>query len=260
MTGAVDRTWAELLAAAEAARAGRRSPPAAAADAVAADLIALYRPLIEHMAARPLTIGQLGQSLDGRIATVTGDSYYVTGEANRLHLHRLRALVDAVVVGAGTVLHDDPQLTVRGCAGANPTRVVIDSRGQLGPDYGVFRDGQAPTLVFRGANAGRRLGRAEVLDLDVGADGYAASAVLEALRARGLRHVLIEGGGITVSRFLASGLLDRLHVCVAPLLIGSGRPAVTLPEIARLADAPRPPTRVFPMPPDTLFDCDLGGI
>jgi riboflavin-specific deaminase-like protein len=255
-----DRTWHDLLAAAEAARQGRRSDiPSGPDDGADADLTALYAPLIRHMAARPLTIGQLGQSLDGRIATVTGDSYYVTGEANRLHLHRLRALVDAVLVGAGTVLHDDPQLTVRACAGANPTRVVIDSRGQLGADYGVFRDREAPTLVFRGTNRDADMGAAEVLGLEVGAEGYDPAAVLARLRERGLRHVLIEGGGVTVSRFLAAEQLDRLHVCVAPLLIGSGRPAVTLPEIRQLREARRPATRVIAMHPDTLFDCDLAG-
>ncbi|MBK1697564.1 hypothetical protein CKO21_09940 [Rhodovibrio salinarum] len=211
------------------------------------------------MADGPLTIGQLGQSLDGRIATTGGDSYYVTGEANRTHLHRLRALVDAVVVGAGTVLHDDPQLTVRACAGDNPMRIVIDSRGQLTADHRLFQDRQAPTLVYRGANVDVPMGAAEVAALDAGPDGYDPAALLADLHARGLHHVLIEGGGVTVSRFLAAELLDRLHICVAPLIIGSGRAAVSLPEIARLSEARRPPMRTFAMSPDTLFDCDLRG-
>jgi riboflavin biosynthesis pyrimidine reductase len=103
------------------------------------------------------------------------------------------------------------------------------------------------------------MGQAEVAALEIGPDGYDPAALLADLHARGLRHVLVEGGGVTVSRFLAAGLLDRLHVCIAPLIIGSGRAAVSLPEIARLSDARRPPMRTFAMPPDTLFDCDLRG-
>ncbi|MDZ7711864.1 MAG: RibD family protein [Rhodovibrio sp.] len=165
-----ERAWPALLDAAANARAGRPHQVIAPGKTTAAqDLVALHQPLIDRMAEGPLTIGQLGQSLDGRIATEGGDSYYVTGEANRTHLHRLRALVDAVVVGAGTVLHDDPQLTVRACAGENPVRVVIDSRGQLTPDHRLLQDRQAPTLIYRGANADRAMGQAEVAGLEIGA-------------------------------------------------------------------------------------------
>jgi riboflavin-specific deaminase-like protein len=258
LSAEADTLWQALLGTAQRVRAGHM-PDLPPEDPAEPDLLALHRPLIRRMAHGPLTLGQLGQSLDGRIATAGGDSYYVTGEANRTHLHRLRALVDAVVVGAGTVLHDDPQLTVRACAGANPTRVVIDSRGQLSDRHGVFRDGQAPTLVYRGAGSGVPLGDASVIPLALGEGGYDPAWLLADLQARGLRHVLIEGGGVTVSRFLAAGLLDRLHVCVAPLIIGSGRPGVTLPEVASLSEATRPPVRPFAMPPDTLFDCDLRG-
>jgi riboflavin-specific deaminase-like protein len=255
-----ERAWPALLDAAANARAGRPHQAIAPGKTTAAqELVALHQPLIDRMAEGHLTVGQLGQSLDGRIATAGGDSYYVTGEANRTHLHRLRALVDAVVVGAGTVLHDDPQLTVRACAGEHPTRVVIDSRGQLTPDHRLFQDRQAPTLIYRGAHADAAMGSSEVAALAIGDDGYDPEALLADLHARGLRHVLVEGGGVTVSRFLAAGLLDRLHVCIAPLIIGSGRAAVSLPEIARLSEARRPPMRTFAMPPDTLFDCDLRG-
>jgi riboflavin-specific deaminase-like protein len=255
-----EHAWDALLDAAAHARAGRPHRAIAPGRTSAArELVALHQPLIDRMAEGPLTVGQLGQSLDGRIATAGGDSYYVTGEANRTHLHRLRALVDAVVVGAGTVAADDPQLTVRACVGEHPVRVVIDSRGALTADQRLFQDRQAATLIYRGAQAELPLGAAEVAPLTVGAGGYDPAAVLADLHARGLRHVLIEGGGITVSRFLAADLLDRLHLCVAPLLLGSGRPAVTLPEVARLSEARRPPVRRFAMPPDTLFDCDLRG-
>ena len=218
-------------------------------------------------------IAQAGQSLDGRIATASGHSHYVTGPQDVQRLHRLRALVDAVIVGAGTVDADDPRLTVREADGENPVRVVIDPGGRLAPSRRVFRDGAAPTVVIRRrmqgpgkrasereapAGAGRAPGRGTVIELPAGPSGSIEPRdVLAALRDRGCRRFLIEGGGVTVSRFLAAGAVDRLHVAVAPLLIGSGRPAFTLAPIATLEQAIRPACRVFRLGDDVLFDLDL---
>ncbi|WP_241503832.1 RibD family protein [Ferruginivarius sediminum] len=205
------------------------------------------------------TIAQLGQTLDGRIATESGHSHYVTGETNRDHLHRLRALVDAVVVGAGTVAADDPQLTVRRVKGPNPVRVVLDPRRRLPAERQMFQDGAAHTLLMcadeRGVAATH--GLAEVIGVPSEDGGLDPAEILRTLHARGLRRVLVEGGGVTVSRFLAAGLLDRLHIGVAPVILGSGRPGITLPPIGTMAEALRPKVRIHPMGADTLFDCDL---
>lgn len=230
-------------------------------DAEAQTLLDLFLPFARGGPARPVTVGQLGQSLDGRIATAAGRSHYITGEAGLVHLHRLRGLAQAVIVGAATVHYDDPRLTTRRVPGPNPVRVVLDPRGRLGTDQHVFRDTAAPTLLIRTADAAGpdpAHGQAEVLPLPAEADGaIACAAVLTALHRRGLHRVLVEGGGVTVSRFLEAGQLDRLHLTVAPLLIGSGRPAITLPEIDTLDLALRPQCRRFPMGEDTLFDCAL---
>ena len=224
----------------------------------ARDLLELYAPL---QLPDELTIGQIGQSLDGRIATHTGNSHYVTGHADITRLHRLRALVDAVIVGAGTIAADNPRLTVREVEGNNPVRVVLDPDNRLKRTSHVFSDGAAPTLHLRRAETESATDVSkdyEAVVLPVNEDGiFDPGVVLNALRSRGLKRTLVEGGGVTVSRFLQAGALDRLHITVAPLLIGSGRAALTLDPIDSLDAALRPPCRRFELGDDLLFDFDL---
>ncbi|MGA2045112.1 MAG: RibD family protein [Roseiarcus sp.] len=204
-----------------------------------------------------MVVGQVGQSLDGRIATTTGRSHYINGPAGLAHLHRLRALVDAVVVGVGSVLADDPQLTVRRVSGPDPARVVLDPRGRLAPSARMLADDGARRLVVTTQAGQRRLPGVEVLTL-AAVDGHMApAAILRALAGLGLRRVLIEGGPGTLSRFLAAGCLDRLHVVVAPMILGDGRPSFALGAIDRIDRALRPPTRIHPLDDEILFDCDL---
>ena len=229
----------------------------------ARNLLNLYAPL---QVDPDLVIGQIGQSLDGRIATENGQSHYITGKADIRRLHRLRALVDAVVVGARTVAADNPRLTVREVDGQNPVRVILDPDGRLASHLSVFRDKSARTLVVNRAPAARNVSRVEEnrIELPTGNpnqsdhSGFTPQAILEALRRQGLRRILIEGGGLTVSRFLQARALTRLHVTVAPLLIGSGRHALTLPTINSLTQALRPPCRLFHLGDDLLFDLDVG--
>jgi riboflavin-specific deaminase-like protein len=174
----------------------------------------------------------------------------------------MRALFDAVVVGARTVRYDDPQLTVRLVPGRNPTRVVFDPRRRLNANHRIFTDGAAPTLLLCADElAGRdlRLGQAEVIG--VAADGgyLRPAAVLDLLARRGLRRVFVEGGGVTVSHFLAARCLHRLQITIAPLIIGSGRPSISLPKIGRLSDGLRPTVRRFDLGRDILFECRFDG-
>jgi riboflavin-specific deaminase-like protein len=200
----------------------------------------------------------MAQSLDGRIATATGASHWISGPEDIVHTHRLRALFDAVVVGAGTVRADDPQLTTRECEGPSPVRVILDTDRRLDARYRVFRDGPETLLLCAPDAPGEdRVGNAAVLRLPRAGKGLAIAAVLAALAARGLRRVFVEGGGITVSRFLAAGALDRLHVTIAPLLIGSGIPAFTLPEAPSLTESLRFDWSVHRVGADLLVDIPL---
>ena len=224
-------------------------------------LVDLYLPICSATTARPITVGHLGQSIDGFIATPTGDSQFVTGAENLMHMHRLRALCDAVIVGAGTVAADDPQLTTRQVEGTNPLRVVIDPMRRLASGYRVFQDGAAPTLyVCRTRHLqgdAPQVGQAEVMGVHDGPSGMDLAEVIARLRARGCARIFVEGGGVTVSAFLAAQLLDRVQIAVAPMLIGMGRPALRLPAPNLLSECARPSHRVFRMGGDLLFDCDL---
>jgi riboflavin-specific deaminase-like protein len=239
-----DIYWRELLE-------RRGLPVAAAADPLAQAYLSFAAP------AR-VVLGHLGQSLDGRIATASGHSAAVTGPENITHLHRLRALADAVLVGAGTVLHDDPLLTTRRVAGPSPVRVVVDSRRRLDDRYALFRAGP-PTLILCAEDAfdRERLGQAEVLPVAAKAGSCQPRAILETLRARGLGRIFIEGGGQTVSRFLYAGCLDILEICISPVIIGAGRPGISGPEIATMDHALRLAGVAIPMGADMLHHFEL---
>ena len=208
---------------------------------------------------RIFAIGQLGQSLDGRIATPSGESRFINRDPALDHLHGIRARVDAVLVGIGTVLADDPRLDVRRCEGPNPARIVVDPNGRLPADALVLRDDGARRLVIRRKGAGTALpAGVEDIALAPGDEGYDPRDILAALAGLGLRHILIEGGARTLSRFIAADALDRLHLLVAPVIIGAGQTGLDLPPPPSLALARRPPTRAIQLGGgEVLFDCDM---
>ncbi len=182
---------------------------------------------------------KVATSLDGRIATATGESRWITGEAARLEGHRLRAAHDAILVGVETVLADDPELTARlpGRPVDQPLRVVLDSRLRTPPTAKIASGGDS--LILTVAEPAP-VGTAIVERIEADGDRPSAAACLSALRRRGVSSVLIEGGGQVAASFLRAGLVDRLEWFRAPILLGGeGRPCVAALALARLSDAPR---------------------
>ena len=258
----VDRAWEMLTAMARGASAGRPQtfhPPARISEA-AAQLLDLMLPLCLGDRASRLVVAHLGQTLDGRVATPTGASQFITGQEDLCHTHRLRALCDVVLVGAQTVFHDDPRLTTRLVKGRSPVRAVLDPRARLSSTHKVFCDGAVETLWIVGRDD-RQVQRpaAHVQVLRIRSEGglLDLKELLSCLRQRGLARVFVEGGGVTVSRFIAEKLLDRLHLAVAPRIIGSGVPALSLPPVDQLCEILPVESRRFDLGQDTLFDCNL---
>jgi diaminohydroxyphosphoribosylaminopyrimidine deaminase/5-amino-6-(5-phosphoribosylamino)uracil reductase len=219
----------------------------------------LYEPLRRPLAdGCSFVLGRVAQSLDGYIATRDGESVWISGSADLRHTHQLRALCDAVVVGARTIRADNPRLTTRLVEGPSPVRIVLDPDCRLHETYRVFQGGPE-TLVLCAPEAvcGARLGHAAVLPVPRGPSGLDITSILNLLHARGLRRIFVEGGGVTVSHFLAAGALDRLHVTVAPLVMGGGVPAFPLPPVGRLEEGRRFSWTAHRIGADVLLDIPL---
>ncbi|HEY8004766.1 MAG TPA: RibD family protein [Phenylobacterium sp.] len=192
----------------------------------------------------PVTL-KLATSLDGRIATASGESRWITGDVAREAVHRLRAAHDSVLVGVETALADDPELTVRlaGYNGRQPARVVLDSRQRLSPHCRLAATARdIPTYVVATGQPDPALVEAGVRVLTVravGEDRPELRTVVETLAGEGLERLFVEGGGQVAGSFLRCGLVDAIEWFRAPIVIGGeGRPAIGALAVAALAEAP----------------------
>jgi len=228
-----------------------------------AELIAAFR---KHVCTGfPWVTLKLAASLDGRIATVSGDSRWITGPDSRRYVHRLRNQHDAILVGAETVRQDDPALTCRLRGGRNPVRIVLDGRLRVPPAARVLTDGAAPTIVVAGRSAAARRTRlrhrdgVEVLTLPDRGGVVSPRAVLRALGRRGIVSVLVEGGASVAAALLAAGAVDRFLCFLAPTLIGGdGRPMLGALGVDTVAAALRlGPLRVRRFAADLLVVSDV---
>ncbi len=217
------------------------------------DLQHLFAPL---MANTSFVIGQLGQSLDGRVATLSGHSKYINGEDGLLHLHRLRASVDAVIVGVGTVIADNPLLNTRLCTGKNPARVIIDPHGRVPLDAHVLKSNATRTIMFSNHEIKTKFPpHIEQIQLETHEGKINPHAIIAALAKHGLHKLLVEGGPTTIARFITAKALHRLHIIVAPIILGSGKTGLQLEPIDLLNEALRPKTCSYKVGDEVIFDC-----
>jgi riboflavin-specific deaminase-like protein len=194
----------------------------------------------------PFVTVKFAQSLDGRIATAAGESKWISGAGARRFVHKLRSEHDAILVGIGTVLMDDPELTVRFARGHDPLRIIIDTHLRIPLTARVLADGVASgTLIVTSRSADRALAAdikslgAEVLRLPRSKDksGIDLARLLEELGRRGIASVFVEGGKGIISSLLKARAVDRLIAVIAPKIIGQGIEAVGNLAISKLDDA-----------------------
>jgi GTP cyclohydrolase II len=206
----------------------------------------------------PYVVLKYAQTIDGRIATSAGDARWISGEEERRTSHALRAACDAVLVGVGTILADDPRLTVRMVPGASPIRVVLDPRLRLPDDARVLDADGVTTIVTTTASSPERRGElrrrgVSVVVVPAGPHGLDLDAALEALFDDGIRSVLVEGGARVITSFLSLGLADRLVVAIAPRVMGSGTEAVNDLGVTEVASAIRLERRVVHVAGDDVL-------
>ncbi len=204
-------------------------------------------------------VGQLGQSLDGQIATATGQSKYINGQGGLVHLHQLRAWADVVVIGVGTLVADNPKLNVRLVAGSSPARLVLDPSARSPADAVCLVDQSVRRIVLTAPDAKGVAWPPGVEQLAF--EGFTQNGQIDMQQLRqwmasqGWRHVLVEGGATTLSRFLEAGALDYLHLITSPLLLGPGVAGVRAPGLARLVDVRRFKASSYGLGQDVLIEC-----
>lgn len=214
---------------------------------------------------RPYVVLKYAQTLDGRIATATGDSKWISCEAERTVSHALRAACDAVMVGVGTVVRDDPQLTVRMVAGSSPVRVVLDSTLRMPRAARVLCDDAATVVLTTeqsriSARQWLRNRQVAVHVVERGPGGIDAVHALRLLHELGIESLLVEGGAKVITSLLGAGLVDRVVISVAPMILGAGTEAVGDLRVNEVTEGIRLQNRfICSVDDDVLVAFDVAG-
>lgn len=196
-----------------------------------------FLPIRARQQQRAIAITHFAQSLDGKIATATGESKWIGNEENLVHAHRMRALCDSILIGAHTLIADRPSLTVRRVAGKNPRKVVLCSSDV---DFSSLRDDDTSPVLVLGTSEDPCVDHTDYAQLPAGEHGrIAGAAILQYLYRRGLYSVYVEGGSATTSHLLRERAIDVVQLHVAPLIFGSGLDSFTLPPIQTVDEAVR---------------------
>ena len=180
-------------------------------------------------------IGQIGQSLDGRIALLNGNSHYINNKKSITYLHCLRSICDAVVVGVNTIIKDNPSLTTRKVKGRNPQRIIIDPTLKLTNRFNIFKDNY-PNIIFTYSTISKKLNNTKIYKLP---KKNFTKHIHQKINSLNFKYVLVEGGAATLSKFLDARLLNIMQFIISPMIIGSGINSLNLKPITDLKNALR---------------------
>ena len=193
------------------------------------------------MVRKKFYIGQIGQSLDGKIALLNGNSHYINDKNSISYLHSLRSICDAVVVGVNTIKKDNPLLTTRAIKGSNPQRIIIDPSLKLTNKYQIFKDGLS-NIIFTHSNIKKNLNNTKILKLP---ERNFTNLIYQHINNLGFKFVLVEGGSKTISKFLENKLLDIMQFIIAPTIIGSGINSINIKPITNLKNVIRTKNKFY---------------
>ena len=186
-------------------------------------------------------IGQIGQSLDGKIALLNGNSHYINDKNSISYLHSLRSICDAVVVGVNTIRKDDPLLTTRAIKGPNPQRIIIDPSLKLTNKYKVFKDGM-PNIIFTHSKLNKKFNNTQIYQLP---ERNFTNLIYQNINRLGYKLVLVEGGSKTISKFIENRLLNIMQFIIAPTIIGSGINSINIEPITNLKNVIRTKNNIY---------------
>ena len=219
------------------------------------ELFDIFLPIILNKDKGPYIIGHLAQTLDGYIATQAGESKYISCKENIEHIHRLRAISDIIIVGSKTVLLDNPKLTTRMVEGSSPLRMVLNSKNNLNNNLKVFthKDGNGFKIINK--NGQKEMNN--IFSLPAYKKGFKISDIIKLIKKLNKRIVFIEGGGSTISSFYSNQYLNKLHLCISPIIIGDGRSSFILEKKSNIKDFKDHKISYYKMGSDILCDIDL---
>jgi len=216
------------------------------------ELFNIFLPIVLNRKKNPYIVGHLAQSLDGFIATRSGESKYISCKQNIEHIHRIRAISDVILVGARTILLDNPCLTTRLVKGNNPMRLILDPNNKLKGVEKVFKHHDKNGFRIIGSN---ELSKEEnIFKLPIVKNTFKLNHLIDLFKKLNKKIIFIEGGGYTISEFYKNNCLDRLHLCLSPTIIGKGKSSFLIENKKSMKDFKNHDIRYYKMGEDILCD------
>ena len=217
------------------------------------ELFDIFLPMILNKN-NPYIIGHLAQSLDGFIATHSGESKYISCKENIEHIHRIRAISDAIVVGANTILYDNPKLTTRLVKGKSPMRLILDPTNKIKGTEKVFKNPDRNSFkIISDKNKNNK----NSLSIPTQNNKFKKTNLISLFKKLNKRIIFIEGGGYTISDFYKKNILNRLHLCISPTIIGDGKNSFLIEKRKLIKDFKKHKIQYFKMGNDILCDIEL---